>query len=149
MSENNNSTEETAGPKQTGLVEYRSFLIKADYAASKAYDKAIMTLSGGALGLSMAFLKDIAPKPADCTIALIALSWLFLTTSIGSTLVSMLTSQFALRKAIKQVDEGSIYKQRPGASFAWLTSALTITAGTLFVVGIFFLAWFCVANMTT
>jgi hypothetical protein len=47
------------------LAEWRQWLAEKHHAASQDYDKAVMTLAGGALGLSLAFVKDIAPDPED------------------------------------------------------------------------------------
>lgn len=38
-------------------------LLKAHHTATQDYDKAVFTLAGGALGISLAFVRDIAPKP--------------------------------------------------------------------------------------
>jgi hypothetical protein len=71
------------------LAEWRQWLAENHHAASQYYDKAVMTLSGGALGLSLAFVKDIAPDPEE-TWALVgawasfAASLLFIFTSQGS-----------------------------------------------------------------
>lgn len=44
--------------------EYRQTLINLEQQMQSTYDKAVMTLSGGALGISLAFLKDVADKTA-------------------------------------------------------------------------------------
>lgn len=41
----------------------RRWLRQADHTASRDFDKAIMTLAAGALGVSIAFVHDIAPDP--------------------------------------------------------------------------------------
>ena len=41
------------------LREYRKELIQTVQKLNENYDKLIITLSGGALGLSLAFIKDI------------------------------------------------------------------------------------------
>ena len=40
------------------LKEYRSHLILAEQKAQEDYDKTVVFLSGGALGISFAFVKD-------------------------------------------------------------------------------------------
>lgn len=44
--------------------DYRKWLVEADHKASQAYDKALLTLAGGALGISFAFLKDLVASPS-------------------------------------------------------------------------------------
>ncbi|WP_134984071.1 hypothetical protein [Xanthomonas axonopodis] len=39
--------------------EYRQWLVVAEQKAQEDYDKTVLTLSGGALGISFAFVKDI------------------------------------------------------------------------------------------
>jgi hypothetical protein len=49
------------------LAAYREWLVKTDHSASEAYDKAVMTLSGGALAISISFVREIAPSPLEGT----------------------------------------------------------------------------------
>jgi len=42
---------------------YRDWLVKAHHTASQDFDRAVMTLAGGGLGISIAFVRDIAPHP--------------------------------------------------------------------------------------
>ncbi len=49
------------------LAAYRQHLVDAEQQMQAEYDKAVLVLSGGAIGLSMTFLKDIVgvnPTPA-------------------------------------------------------------------------------------
>ena len=41
------------------LKEYRNWLIAAEQKAQEDFDKTVLSLSGGALGISFAFVKDI------------------------------------------------------------------------------------------
>ena len=47
----------------TETASERNRLIDTYNAASESYDRGIMTLSGGSVGLSLAFIKDITPHP--------------------------------------------------------------------------------------
>lgn len=132
---------------QDPLKDYRAFLMAAAQKESAAYDKAVMTLSGGALGISITFIHDIAPTPKAGTIWLLGIAWCSLALSIAAILISKLTSQWALRKAIKQVDAGTIGQQRPGAAFSAWTASLNVGAGMAFLLGVIFLASFTVTNV--
>jgi hypothetical protein len=135
------------GQTQDPLKDYRAFLMNAAQKESAAYDQAVMTLSGGALGISITFIHDIAPAPKAGTIWLLGIAWCFLALSIAAILISKLTSQWALRKAIRQVDDGTIGQQRPGARFSAWTASLNVAAGMAFLLGVIFLACFTVTNV--
>lgn len=132
---------------ESTMREYRTFLVKASQKESEAYDKAVMTLSGGALGISLTFIHSIVPTPRSDTVYLLAIGWGFLATSVVAILISKLTSQWALRKAIRQVDERTIHQERPGAAFSAWTVFLNVAAGTAFLLGVVFLAWFTIVNL--
>lgn len=129
------------------MREYRNWLVAADQKASEAYDKAVMTLSGGALGLSLTFVKDIVKSPHSESLWLLEASWGCLTLSLAFILVSMLFSQWALRRAIGQVDESSLSGARVGGFFATLTATLNVLSGAAFLGGIALLAWFSISNV--
>jgi hypothetical protein len=48
-------------PFQKSLSEYRKFLQDAEQKCQDNYYKMVLALSGGALGVSFAFVKDIVP----------------------------------------------------------------------------------------
>ena len=130
-----------------GMLAYREWLIAADQKASEAYDKTIMTLSGGALGLSVTFLKNIIGDSKRVSVYRLEASWICLTLSLLSILASMLFSQWALRNAVKQVDTGTIGKGRAGGYLSFSTAFLNVVSGLLCVAGIMLLAWFSLANI--
>lgn len=141
-------SESVQDPEYSAQVSaYRDLLIAADQKSSEAYDKALMTLSGGALGLSLTFVKDLAPTPLEATKWLLGASWLCLTASLTFILFSMLSSQWALRKAIRQVDEGLNSDEKAGGLYSTFTSALNITSGITFLLGVGFLAYFSARNL--
>jgi hypothetical protein len=138
-------------PRREGLSAemsaYRDWLVAADQKASEAYDKTVMTLSGGALGLSITFLKDIVGTAKRVFVHRLEASWFFLSLSLLLVLVSMLASQWALREAIRQVDGATLGKGTAGGWFSLLTAALNIGSGLCCVAGIVLLAWFSLANI--
>jgi uncharacterized BrkB/YihY/UPF0761 family membrane protein len=68
--------------------------------ATDAFDRAVMTLAGGALGISLAFVHDVAPKPRHTWV--MGLSWLFFALSLLLILGSFLTSE---RATVSMVDK--------------------------------------------
>jgi hypothetical protein len=75
-------------------LSYRDWLVKAHHVASQDFDKALMALSGGALGISLAFIHDVALHPHRK--GWLEVSWGSLAASLLLILVSFLTSQSAL-----------------------------------------------------
>jgi len=131
------------------LRTYRDRLVQAYLELSKAYDKAVMTLSAGTLAISLTFVKDVINTPRPGTVIFLALAWTALAVSIVAILISMLTSQWALRKTIEQVDRGQERQLRaePGGWRSRLTAWLNVGAAVGFVLGVALLAWFAIANI--
>jgi hypothetical protein len=129
------------------LKEYRQHLVLAEQQAQHDYDKTVVYLSGGALGISFAFIdKVIATKPMASPMLLFA-AWLCWGASISSALASYHTSCLALRRAIAQVDSGRIGSERPGGPSAIVTLILNAVSGSLFLVGLIFMIIFAASNM--
>lgn len=96
-----------------------------------------MTLSGGGLALSLAFVKDIAENPTHT--CLLKTAWVLLAASLFLVLASFLVSQAAFQWEIKQLDEGADQRARGGG---WgkgvvalnTSSALALAGGAVFLV---------------
>lgn len=131
------------------LAEYRKWLVAAEQKSQEDFDKTVLSLSGGALGISFVFLKDvIGPKEIMLSGFLLA-AWLGWAFSTFSVLASYYLSHLALRRAISQVDEGTIYKQTPGGMYRCLTAILNATGAVLFLVGVCCITVFAGANLST
>lgn len=128
--------------------EYRQWLISAEQKAQDDFDKAVLALSGGALGISFIFVKDIIGPGAIHSPALLLVAWLAWAFSSLAILASYFASHLALRQAIKQCDDGSIYGNTPGGIFSRITRNLNAAGAILFVVGICFMAAFVFTNLT-
>jgi len=135
-------------PQADRLPDYRKVLEQRLAEVSAEYGKAVITLSGGALAVSFAFVTDLVPDPIPSTVWRLWLAWLSFGTSLASILLAMLTATFALRHAIKQVDDGTIDSDDvPGRWRSRVTSALNVSAIITFFAGIFFLAYFALTNL--
>lgn len=128
------------------LIEDRKVLQQAYQKQSEAYDKAVLSLSGGALGLSMTFIRQIVHGPPN-GILLLALAWSGFAVSILAIFVSMLTSQWAVRRAVGQIDEGRAGTGRTGGAFAIVTACLNVVACISLVFGIGLLVCFSLVNL--
>ena len=132
---------------QTLLHEYRTLLLEAEKKAQEDFDKTVLTLSGGALGISFAFVKDIVGDKPIITVNLLLSAWITWGASLLFVLASFYLSTQAFRIAITQLDSGDIYKQLPGGFYSRLTAISNITGGILFLVGVVFIVIFAGNNL--
>jgi hypothetical protein len=132
---------------QTQLDEYRELLSSLEEKMQSEYDKAVMTLSGGALGISLTFLKDIVKQTPLIHPGWLMAAWICWGASVGAVLMSFLTSLNAMRKALRQVELKVIYYEKPGGWLDILTLVLNIMSGGLFLFGVIFIAVFMEQNL--
>ena len=100
------------------LVAYRQHLVSAEKQSQDAYDKTVLSLSSGALGISFAFLSSIIGEPPYVSAALLFTAWLLWDGGSTMALVSFLLGQLSLRKAIQQIDQGQLTSQKPGGWYS-------------------------------
>jgi hypothetical protein len=129
------------------LRQYRQQLLTADQKAQEDFDKTVLTLSGGALGISFAFVKDIVGNKPLTNPDWLLCAWIAWGISVASVLASFYFSQRALRHAIKQVDQNRIYEQTPGRMYSRITSVLNAIGGVLFLVGVILIVMFAGKNL--
>lgn len=118
----------------------RDDLLARNLSNSEKYDNAILTLSTGLLGLSLAFIKDIVPLAQSRCVFLLIMSWCAFGASIVSTLVSFALSQrgierqleYAGKYYLEELEEFLDKKNRPKQ---W-TDFVNYLSGILFIVGI-------------
>lgn len=133
---------------ESGISAYRSSLEKLEQQVQSDYGKAVMTLSGGALALSVTFIKDIlGTKPMVEQWTLLG-AWICWIASIAAVLGGFFFSQRALRKAIAQVDERTIYLHKPGGVSDLITEVLNCASGFCFIAGLGFHIYFVSKNMS-
>ena len=132
---------------QPHLVEYRKQLVSAEQKSQEDFDKTVLSLSGGALGISFVFLKDVVgTNPIQGPGWLLA-AWIAWGTSSLCVLASYFMSHLALRKAIEQVDHGTIYAQPAGGIFRRWTEFLNATGAILFLTGVLLITVFAGTNL--
>jgi hypothetical protein len=129
------------------LKEYKDHLVAAQQKAQEDFDKTVLSLSAGALGVSFAFIKDIVGAgPFDKPFFLL-LSWILWASSITAVLASYFFSHLALRHSICQVNENKIYKEHPGGCYDIITAVLNIFGGLLFLAGVIAIIYFVSHNL--
>lgn len=123
----------------------RQWLLKADHEASRDFDKAIMTLAAGALGVSIAFVHNVAPNPIH--VAWLAWAWMLFAGSLVLILASFLTSQHALRREMQTLAGQGEQDQRPGGWLGTSTVLLNWGAAGALVAGVVALVVFALLNL--
>jgi len=122
---------------------YRDLLQELSIKSQDQYDKTLLTLSTGALGLSFAFIKDIVNISSATNINFLTGSWICLTLSILCILISFLSAKYALDKAIEAEDSGAFYESKLDR----LTSILNLMSAVFFIIGLIFLTVFIKLNL--
>lgn len=89
------------------VQEYRQQLLTLEEKAQAVFDKTVVTLSGGALGVSFAFMNNfIGTSPVVDRPWLMA-AWAAWVGSLAASLASHYFSTFAIRRRIETVDSGA------------------------------------------
>ncbi len=134
----------------------RISLNEGEFKIAESYDKALLTLSAGALAISMTFIKDVAEDPKS--IWMLITAWFILGLTTVVLLLTFLICQKAYQKARTSLDDREIARlnnDAKGQIEATLTKnrwAHIVTIGNflcliLFVTGIIFLGIFIRINM--
>ncbi|MGO9404002.1 MAG: hypothetical protein ACLPVW_11095 [Terriglobales bacterium] len=133
--------------------EYRKKVWEDTKSGTENFDKYLLTFSSGALGLSLAFIKDVAPIGRAVWIPSLLASWVAFLLCILVTLVSFRISILALEGMVPYLDE--FYLRNNAEAFdkhreSRLTKAVEWCAWAgiiLFVCGVFFTMMFVYANI--
>lgn len=132
--------------------EQRSELLERQRSNSESYDKAILTLSSGALGLSLTFIKDLLPASRQPVWTnLLYWSWGLLTGAIIITVVSFLLSSAAINQALNQITEYYLNGNESAftrTKLSWAVDASNYISGGLFVAGILVTVLFVSINFS-
>jgi len=129
------------------LNKYREGLIETQQKLNESYDKLLITLSGGSLALSITFLKDVIGLNDISHTYLLLIAWGLFVLSITSILGEILFGIKAYKKAIKQIDNDTIYEEKVGGKSSSLSSLLHYVAAISLVLGLIFISVFTFFNI--
>lgn len=139
--------------KYQTYIDERKSLFNAALDQTHLFDKAILTLASGALGLSLTFIRQIIPEGCEPKYILtLIFSWIFFSLSIISTVLSFLTSVKACTKQI-EILEIEFFNKINGESkdrknfYRKITSFFNVCSIIFFIIGIFLLARFSILNL--
>jgi hypothetical protein len=129
-------------------LNYRQGLVNSKFKVAEDFDKALLALSGGALGISMTFIKDIVTRP-ECKWILV-ISW----TCFGLAITILLLGFRVCRKAYIQEIESLDARQEKSKKTnnkknAWIeaTEVANNFALIFFIIGLILLAAFIFINI--
>lgn len=131
------------------LLKYRQELIDAKNASQDQLDKALLTLSAGAFGITIAFLESITSTPPIWP-RLLYLSWFFWGLTIGLSLIAFYMSVKSHEEDLSLLhsDPDKLYdenrKDPTNTAVKWLNK---ISLGT-FLLGLFTISLFAAFNLT-
>ena len=127
--------------------EYRAQLLEYAKESQTSYDKTLITLSGGALGISFAFVDQFISKSPVQQQSLLVTAWTCWIVSLSLILFSFYTSNQAMLRAVRQVDREPALSTNPGGFADRVTALFNLLAGLSFIIGVAAMAWFSNANI--
>lgn len=131
----------------SALAEYRKGLVDAHQRSQSDFDKSLFSLSGGALGVSFAFVKNFLAGRPPASIQFLVVAWFCWVLSLALVLFSHYFSVEAIRRAVAQVDEGTIVAERLGGWFGRTVRVLNALGGIGFIAGLIAMGVFVARNV--
>jgi len=130
-------------------LEERKLSIEAEREAAHSFDQAMLTLSAGALGLSITFVRQVAPATPQHKEWLVV-AWSGFILALLATLASFLFSQSALRRQRDILDldyEGKLSAQQQKNIPATITDLLNWASIVCFIAGVISFVTFAIKNL--
>jgi hypothetical protein len=122
-------------------IRYKDEESEEEMKSLEVYDKSILTLSGGALGLSFVAIKDYLSLRGGAGAGLIVLALLCWALSVSCALFSSVSTREAIRSVMEREDSRKS-SARSRERSARVASGLRIGSGLLFFGGVvFFIAY--------
>lgn len=142
---------EAAGPESETHREwsyYRAHLAWLEEESRGLYDRAVLTLSGGAIGVSLVVFKDYLKLRGGVGSVLIALALLCWGLSVFCTLFSSARSRKVLSRAVAWLNEG-LAPARLNELSGRVASRVNTASSILFLFGVTFFAIYVAIEPTT
>ena len=128
----------------TNPAAYRDVLTALETKSQTEYDRLVVALSGGALGISFAFVERFVGDDPPLALWALMAAWVC---SLALVLGSHFFSTQALRKAVTQVDEKKINTERVGGNYDRVVGCLNAFGGIAFILGTSFAGVFFLCNL--
>jgi hypothetical protein len=134
-------------PVADAKERYRASLLQLQEKMQTEYDRTVLSLSGGAFGVSVLMIKELIGAKKAIGSAPLTLAWIFWGMSVLAVLCSFFSSAQAMEIAIKHIDgDEPIAGEIGGLPDVW-TRALNITSGSCFLVGLGSFIYFVSASL--
>jgi hypothetical protein len=127
-------------PEHELYLEERKQLIDAARESARTFDKAVLTFGSVVFGFSIAFLKDIAPKPVPFTLKWLGASWLFFSFGLLVILLSFLFSHRACMFGIESYEKALTTNALVSKKNPWSIATTWCNFGCI---GLLFLGLLC------
>lgn len=133
--------------------EYRRKVWEDTKSGTENFDKYMLTFSSGALGLSLAFIKDVVPAAKIIWIAALVISWVMFVLCILTTLISFRISIRALEKTVPFLDafylngDADAFNKHMESNWTKAVDWCANLAIGFFVLGLTFTMMFVAANV--
>lgn len=136
-------------PRELSAVEreYRKDLQAMEQRSQESFDKTLVSLAGGALGVSFAFVHKFLVAGQARAAGMLLSAWLFWVLSLALVLTSHYISVLAHRKAVAEVDLNILQRGKAGGRWDSVLVWLNPAAGLAFVVGLVFAGLFVLLNI--
>jgi hypothetical protein len=153
-------------PKRKEFLDRFDKLRSSEMDSAKSFDQALLTLSAGALALSLTFIKEVAPKPVPGSVKWLGIAWFAFAVATLAILFSFLYAQLITRERRNKLSEAHGYPpeapadriskhQRPllvrlfgpGDPFGEAIDCLNWWSIIAFVIGVVCLVVFCLFNV--
>lgn len=120
--------------------QYSDKMTRASQSSYEQFDKAILTLSSGGLGLSIIFITDFQNYNGIDYTSFLIISWVFFCLSILTTLLSFVFSQKASKLNIEFADKYYLKNKEEYFSktnpYSKATKYLNYLSGTFFLIAV-------------
>lgn len=140
-------------------AEQRKILLDAEQAQGASFDKWILTLSGGAIAISLTLVKDLIGTRQPCHPWLLGVSWMAMGVAVASELVSIYGSQRSHERYKDLLDEtfiqdpdnflDEVRKKQDRERWPRAIGALNISSVIAFVIGLITLCTFAALNLSS
>jgi hypothetical protein len=140
-------TDDLINDQEDGDREYKYWLwlVETEYKTAADLDKALLTLSAGAIAVSVTFSQALTKGAAVGSKALLFSSWL----GFGLSLIMVLWSHVAAQQSLRHLRKRLVSKELPEKSPAFgITQRLNHVAMLAFLWGVLFFAWFIFVNLS-
>ncbi|MCL5429658.1 MAG: hypothetical protein M1347_07680 [Chloroflexi bacterium] len=133
--------------RKSQLLQYRDVLRQEYQKNSEDFDKTILSLASGSLGISAGFLNQIVPDPQPGTMPLLVIAWALMAASLIAIVLSYLQAIDCRKKLIEQIDQAVQSHHEPKWKISPAATRLSLASAACLILGIGFYLAFAAWNL--